>query len=1212
MELKRVEIVGFKSFPEKIRVEFGEGVTAIVGPNGSGKSNIADAVRWVLGEQSAKTLRGARMDDVIFAGTERRKPLGYAEVTLVLDNSDRKMPVDYNEVSISRRIFRSGESEYAINGGRCRLRDVQEMLMDTGIGKEGYSLIGQGQIDQLLSSKPQDRRAIFEEAAGITKFKTRRDQAQKQLADEASKLERVSDILNELNARIEPLKKQSETAQQYLSLKEELKLYEVSSFIGEYELLKTQSEKLDQSLSALEEQISASREKEAEAKEKADQLAQDVDENRKKLLRLNQELGELKLSLETSEGDKRVLKEQINHYQEDMDSYQIRILDLKERIADRTHTLEKEEARIRSLDQTIEEQENSLKTKEESFVQLSGKLEEQSKKEKEAARKLNEAEEELQFATASRERFVLLASQDREQMKSRVEETAALRIRKEEGEKQIGILSRQTEEIAHEIENLLSEEKKADTQYQENKTRSEELVRSQESLMLELKDLQGRIGWLSGLDQDYEGFSGSVKALMKLKRGTAGSREARLGSAIHGTIADIIEVDKRYTVAMDVALGAGLQNVIVDNTSGVRSLIDYLREKRIGRATFMPLDQVTARNPFQKEAEVLSMPGVIGFADSLVGVKEIYRKVISRQLGGVVVCENFDSASAVSRRFGNSLRVVTLDGDIFNIGGSITGGSNHQQKSGILGRKAEMDELKGTLKEKRQEADQIYKKTREISEALRLSGEETRKIRLELSKKRTEETDLRAQLEKYRGQMEEVESRLTEARLQDEDADKIRQEHEKALKESEARLQKAESLRKEAAEKLDQEQNARTLLEEELAAGKEEKQNLMIRLAGTRQEKQFLTQQKVWETTEIDHLSQEAESLIDESNLSSEALKNTMNKVESLEKEQEKTRDLIEQMQNSIKDQESVFQTVDDEREQALRETEDILRSFSVLEKEQVRLDAQSARARKELEELQDRMWEDYEITYGAAKELAARKFNDDEQMLAASELSKTKRRQMISRLKEQIRALGPVNVGAITEYKSLTERCAFLSGQRDDILKSEQNLTDIIRQMTTKMEEQFKSGFAAIAESFDQVFKLMFGGGRGILRLSEEEESLEAGIEIIAQPPGKKLQNMLLLSGGERALTAIALLFAIQQLNPAPFCILDEIEAALDDANVERFAGYLRQMCSETQFIVITHRKGTMVAADTLYGVTMEEKGVSKCISVNFDTSGEDIYGAV
>ena len=1213
MELKRVEIVGFKSFPEKIRVEFGEGVTAIVGPNGSGKSNIADAVRWVLGEQSARMLRGAKMEDVIFAGTERRKPLGYAEVTLVLDNRDRKMAVDYKEVAISRRIFRSGESEYAINGGRCRLRDVQEMLMDTGIGKEGYSLIGQGQIDQLLSSKPQDRRAIFEEAAGITKFKTRRDQAQKQLADEASKLERVSDILNELNARIEPLRKQSETAKEYLSLKEELKLYEVSSFIGEYELLKAQSDKLDQALKDLEEQLEASRQKETQAKEKADQLAQDVDENRKKLLRLNQELGDLKLSLESSEGDKRVLKEQISHCQEDINSYQIRIADLKERIADRTNTLEKQEAKIRSLDQTIDEQESSLKAKEEAFSLVNQQLEEQSQKERDAAQKLSEAEEEYQFALSSRERFSLLASQDQEQLRNRQEEIEDLEERKAQAQQEMNALCLQSEETNKEIEDLLKEEKTAEEQYQKNKNQSDELARSQESLMLELKDLQGRIGWLNGLEQDYEGFSGSVKALMKLKRSTEGSREARLGAAIHGTVADIIEVDKRYTVAMDVALGAGLQNIIVDNTAGAKSLISYLREKKIGRATFLPLDQVTARNPYQREAEVLKMPGVIGFADTLVGGKQIYQKIISRLLSGVVVCEDFDSASAVSKRHGNALRVVTLDGDIFNIGGSITGGSNHQQKSGILGRKAEMDELRQTLKGKRQEADQIYRKIREASETLRVSGEKTRQIHLELGKKRSEETNLLTQIEKYRGQMEELESRLEKMRLDDEDAGKIREEHQKSLTESVDRLEKAEVLRKEKQEALSKEQETLTELEEKIAAEKEDRQGLMIRLAGIRQEKQFLAQQKEWEATEIDHLSQEAETLIDESNLSKQTMTEALSKVENLEKEQENTRNLIEGMQESIRNQENVFQSVDDEREKALQETEEILRSFSQLEKEQVRLDNQSSRARKELEDLQDRMWEDYEITYGAAKELAARKFNDDEQMLAASELSKTKRRQMISRLKEQIRALGPVNVAAITEYTSLTERCAFLSGQRDDILKSEQNLTDIIRQMTTKMEEQFKSGFAAIAESFDQVFKLMFGGGRGILRLTEAEESLEAGIEIIAQPPGKKLQNMLLLSGGERALTAIALLFAIQQLNPAPFCILDEIEAALDDANVERFARYLRQMCSSTQFIVITHRKGTMVAADTLYGVTMEEKGVSKCISVNFDASSqEEVYGAV
>ena len=464
MYLKRIEMHGFKSFANKMLFDFHEGITGIVGPNGSGKSNVSDAVRWVLGEQSARQLRGGNMQDVIFAGTETRKPQSFAAVSITFDNSDHALDIDFEEVTVTRRLYRSGESEYKINNSTVRLRDIHELFYDTGIGKEGYSLIGQGQIDQLLSSKPQDRRAIFEEAAGITKFKTRRDQAQKQLADEASKLERVSDILNELNARIEPLRKQSETAKEYLSLKEELKLYEVSSFIGEYELLKAQSDKLDQALKDLEEQLEASRQKETQAKEKADQLAQDVDENRKKLLRLNQELGDLKLSLESSEGDKRVLKEQISHCQEDIDSYQIRIADLKERIADRTNTLEKQEAKIRSLDQTIDEQESSLKAKEEAFSLVNQQLEEQSQKERDAAQKLSEAEEEYQFALSSRERFSLLASQDQEQLRHRQEEIEDLEERKAQAQQEMNALCLQSEETNKEIEDLLKEEKTTEEQ----------------------------------------------------------------------------------------------------------------------------------------------------------------------------------------------------------------------------------------------------------------------------------------------------------------------------------------------------------------------------------------------------------------------------------------------------------------------------------------------------------------------------------------------------------------------------------------------------------------------------------------------------------------------------------------------------------------------------------------------------------------------------
>lgn len=1213
MELKRVEIIGFKSFPDKVRVEFGEGVTAIVGPNGSGKSNIADAVRWVLGEQSAKTLRGSKMEDVIFAGTERRKPLGFAQVTLVLDNRDRKMSVDYEEVAISRRIYRSGESEYAINGGRCRLRDVQEMLMDTGIGKDGYSLIGQGQIDQLLSSKPQDRRMIFEEAAGITKFKTRRDQAQKQLADEAGRLDRVSDILNELNSRIEPLRQQSEAAKKYLELRDELKLYEVSSFIGEYEQLKAQYDRVEALLSDLEEQIASSKALEEAAREKSEQLARSVDENRRRLLSLNQELSDLKLSQESGEGDKRVLLEQISHYQEDMESLQIRLDELKTRISDRTRTLEKEENKSRSLDEKISEQSEAQKKLEEQSLSQQKENELQGAAVQKARKELTEAEDEYQFASVEYQRYELLSSQDKDQLENSREEISGLQARKAGAEQALQELDARLAGQQKEFDDLSERLKKAEDRYSQDKKLQDDKRRQQESLMLQLKDMQGKIGWLNGLNQDYEGFSGSVKALMKLKKAQEGSYEFRLGGSIHGTLADLIHVKKEYSVALDVALGAALQNVVVDNTSGAKSLISYLRDKRIGRATFLPLDSVTARGRIAAEKEILAMPGVIGFADTLVETKDIYRKILSRQLGGVVVAKDFDSASRVSRAHGQVVRVVTLDGDIFNIGGSITGGSNHQQKSGILSRKAEMDDLRESLAVKRKEGDQLFHEIRDLGFALASQASGIAELKNSLTRLEQSRQETGAAMDQYRFQIEEVERRLQEVSTEGDNVLKIHQEHQEAFEKSKERLQKAADNRSGLQEKLKQEEQKLHELEETLAGTKQRIQELTLRLNGLKQEKQFMLQQIQWETGEIETLTTEAESIIDESAGVKESLEKAQKDIVAIGERQEKIRLELEEKQQLIHKQEVLFEQVDEQRESALKETEELLRNFSGLEKEQVRLENQSSRAKKDLDDLQDRMWEDYQITYGAAKELAARGFNDDEDMQAASELSKTKRRQKISQLKEEIKKLGPVNVAAITEYQSLTERVEFLSRQRDDILQSEQNLQDIILQMTSKMEEQFKAGFASIAASFDQVFKLMFGGGQGILRLTEGEDSLEAGIEIIAQPPGKKLQSMLLLSGGERALTAIALLFAIQQLNPAPFCILDEIEAALDDANVERYARYLKKMCSSTQFIVITHRKGTMVAADTMYGVTMEEKGVSKCISVNFDSKEqEELYGAV
>lgn len=1195
MELKRIEMVGFKSFPEKIKVEFGEGITAIVGPNGSGKSNIADAVRWVLGEQSAKSLRGSKMEDVIFAGTARRKPLGFAQVTLVLDNRDHKMALDYDEVAISRRIFRSGESEYLINNGRCRLRDVQELLMDTGIGKDGYSLIGQGQIDQLLSSKPQDRRAIFEEASGITKYKTRRDQATKQLQDEAMRLTRVTDILGELELRLEPLRLQAEVAEKYLALREELKLYEVSAFIGEYDQLKAQCEKVQGMLEDLLSQIESSRSRQEEAKEATARLGREADEKRSQLMELSRLVNELRISLESKEGDLRLFQQQAEHYETEKEDLTKRLEDTNDRLKERRNTLKKQQEKLSELNTKALSMRDGVTKRQEAVQKIQNQNEEALEKEEGVRRQLDELTRRQIEVQAENERSRLMVDQDKEQHQSFQEERSRLKedIRSDEEELKKAEESTNLQlEKENEIRSALSEGRR-------ELAEKEEEIRSLSSLQNEkvvnLKSLQDRLNWLEGMEAEYQGFSAPVKALMK----------SGASSGIRGTVAELIKVPRPYLLALDTALGVSLQNVVVDTDQDAKKCIAYLREKKLGRATFLPVKTVVGRSESKEKQTIEAMEGVIGFAPSLISYDPAYAKIISRLMGNLVLAKDFDCASKVSNRFGQVVRVVTLEGDIFNIGGAITGGSTQGKTAGILSRRGEKEALSESLEKERAKADELYRQLQEAREALPAKEEAVRGIETRLQEEEEKTALLKSNLEKSRFILETRQERLRELLDGNKELSSLVEKHEEKLKETGAALeqiqQEREDLTKEEARVRDELEKIGQMLEEERELlGKES-----LALAGTDQEKQFMSQSVEHEEMEILHLEEEAEALTSSLGTLEKEHKSSQSGQAKTEKEKERLIQEIEARSGEIEVQREACEETERLREESMARSEETLREFAALEKEQIRLEGQAQRAEKDLSELSERMWDEYEITYTAALELAKNGFNDDEDLRAASELSKTRRRQNISRLKSEIRALGSVNVDAIVEYKALTERVDFLTRQRDDIVASEANLQEVIAQMTRQMEIRFKKGFAAIRESFNQVFQQMFGGGQGLLELAEGADALEAGIEIIAQPPGKKLQNMMLLSGGERALTAIALLFAIQQLNPAPFCILDEIEAALDDANVSRFAEYLQDMTDHTQFIVITHRKGTMAAADMMYGVTMEEKGVSKCISVKFEEEG-------
>ncbi len=1194
MELKRVEMVGFKSFPEKLSITFDKGITAIIGPNGSGKSNISDAIRWVLGEQSAKSLRGTRMEDVIFAGTQRRKPLGYAQVTLVLDNSDHKIDLPFEEIAICRRVYRSGESEYFVNQTRYRLKDIHEMLMDTGIGKDGYSVIGQGRIDQLLSTKPQERRLIFEEAAGIVKYKTRKEEAAKQLAEEAVSLSRVNDRLFDMEQRLGPLKEQAEKAEQYKALDEELRVYEINSFLDQYHQYKKQYDENESKLNALESDLEQARTVQEEAKARSAKLQEETESVGQAVTKAFQDLSTARLERESADGDRRLKVQEKEHAEQEITSSTARLNEVKAKLKARSQTIDQEEKLLKDL-----EKEDLAKEK------LQNTYIEQDRSQAEALLLCGQAR------ISAEDKWGKVRDQLEEQKRKR----DALQIRVEQSR---SVLSGADEQMSDLVQNyseekenldrrtalredLLAKSEAKNKEAQEKEARLIEMrasihdtQRKAEAILQEIRSAQERLKWIADLEREYEGYSASVKTVMQLK-----NRQPQRWRGVRGTVADLITIPEPLTEALNVALGGAVQNIILEKQDEAKELIRILREQKAGRATFQPLDSVSGRDHGRSQGQILEMmqkqKKILGFADELITYDAQYKPVISRLLGNVIVVEDFDTGAALNQRFNAYYRIVTLKGEIFNIGGSITGGSSTVRENSILGRRADKERTQSSLKQKQQENQELTAKAAEQIRSRDRLQMELSSLKEELSSLESARMETEQEIAKSRFVVEQLEERrsrfdqtqqeqLKEIEERQAEMDLLEKQIENTSHEMEALGQQVESLR--------HEQEMRRRQNEELRM---QMMQLQVERSAITQQRSSLDRTLEWEYNEIEDLSQEADALLD-------STANDRERIASLEKEIESLGQRYEQLGQTILKLEKVSAGLEAkktdkerEREQVIAETEEAIRICSGLEKEQIRLEAAFNRAKKDLTNLQDQIWEKYELTYNAALRLEKKDLG-----------SKTAVAKRIQELRGQIRRLGPVSLQAIEEYAILSERFAIDTAQKEDIVKATESLEQVIRQLTRQMENQFEESFKQIAESFDKVFRRLFGGGRGILRLSEDAGVLDCGIEIIAQPPGKKLQNMMLLSGGERALTAIALLFSIQQLSPAPFCVLDEIEAALDDANVSRFAGYLNELCEHTQFIVITHRKGTMEAAHTMYGVTMEEKGISKCFSMQFEDTEE------
>ena len=1178
MYLKTIEIQGFKSFANKINFQFHNGITGIVGPNGSGKSNVADAVRWVLGEQRSKQLRGGSMQDIIFAGTELRKPLSYAYVAITLDNSDHQLPIDYNEVTVARRLYRSGESEYLINGTVCRLKDVNELFYDTGIGKEGYSIIGQGQIDKILSGKPEERRELFDEAAGIVKFKKRKATAAKKLEEEKANLVRVTDILSELEKQIGPLERQSEKAKIYLKKKEALKTLDVNCFLLEHQRLNKELEAAQEKFRIADNQLKevtgryeGIKKEYEETTAAMEALEANIEKNRTLLSDSNVMRGKL-------EGQINVYKEQIHSAENNEQHFHTRRESVEQEIALRQaerDALLKEKAKI---DATVTD---ILKERDEAQAKLDAVLEQIAQVSEEIEAQKNAIITGLNHRATIKSKISRFDSMVEQQQIRRAEiQSRMLRVRSDE-EKQketIENLERVAEEVSAALEEMKGRVAEKEAQliaFRQELNDCDEAYRStQEKYHRE----QSRLEALSNMTERYEGYGGAVKSVMEQKQREKG---------IIGVVADILKTEARYEVAIETALGGNIQNIVTESEEVAKRMISYLKQQRAGRATFLPLNSIKNAQEF-KNTDCLKEPGVVGLADTLVKVNAQYQSVAKSLLGRILVVDNMDSAVKIARKYHYTIRIVTLEGENLVPGGAISGGA-FKNNSNLLGRRREMEAIEKDLQEL---AVQMETLSRNIE------------------KKRAARNGLRVELEDLKGSVQRMLLEQNTARLnvtaaleRKEEALSDAGELTRELQEMEEKLQQI-SLEKAAvveelrtSEQAEREADARGLKLQgrllELNAEEEEEAEKVkewdMKVQSFMQTVSFHQQNVDRIQNEIQRFERELTEIQDSISMSKQDVADKEAAILALTNELLHSDEILGEASVQLKEDTARKEALSSKQKKFFDTREELAQQMNNLDKEVYRLTSHIEKLEESIENQINYMWNEYEITLSNALALADSTLTD----LAAM-------KKEIAEVKAEIKKLGDVNVNAIEDFKNLMERYTFLKTQHEDLIEAEKTLEKIIEELDASMRKQFREKFSDIAKEFDKVFKELFGGGKGTLELQEDEDILEAGIRIIAQPPGKKLQNMMQLSGGEKALTAIALLFAIQNLKPSPFCLLDEIEAALDESNVGRYAKYLHKLTKHTQFIVITHRRGTMEEADRLYGITMQEKGVSALVSVN------------
>ncbi|MGO3167156.1 chromosome segregation protein SMC [Senegalia sp. (in: firmicutes)] len=1183
MYLKKLELQGFKSFADKTTIDFERGITGVVGPNGSGKSNISDAIRWVLGEQKVKTLRGSKMEDVIFAGTSKRKPLGFSEVTLVLDNKNKKIPIDYSEVSVTRRVYRSGESEYYINKSSARLKDVKELFMDTGIGTDGYSIIGQGKIEEILSSKAEDRRNLIEEAVGIVKYKSRKKESEKKLDKTKENLIRINDIIEELSKNIDSLKEQSEKANEYISLKERLKKVEVNLFIREIRQKKNDIKHLNHQKEVVLEEYSSIKETQnkiedefqktkklieetdiiiEETQNKKQSIQKDIEKkeidlkiNNEKISFLNREIIRLDLELESNIELVEEKKDELLELKNKKNDIDNQIKDLNLRLDNIKESLKINESNIKFSEENIEKKKSTIIDILNNITEKKGKI---------------NTIESFNKNMNKREKDIL-------------EEKNELIIRKESIKNETISISEEIDYLKEELKININKKDNILNNKEMNQEKLEKYSDNINKLSASIDSNISRFKMLNNTKERYEGYYKGVKNIL-----LATKKDNQFGSGLKGVVAELIETEEKYEKAIEIALGGALQNIVTESKEDAKRFIDYLKKNKLGRVTFLPLESIKARNNHTNLENLLSEDGVYGIASSLIKFDDVYKDIFEYLLGRIILIKDLNTGISISRKFKNSFKLVTLEGDVINTSGSMTGGDyKNNNSTSLIGRDREIEDLKdqiNSLKEKHENMilkhSQFKKEIIKGEKELEKLNEYINTLKIDINNKENKNYNLNEQ-------SREIENRVSRHLKE---LNNIKEENKNSenrvnkIKEEIRELENKNNLTKENVEidfkKHNKEKEKITQLSNLIT-------KLKISLTSLEgNKKEILNTIKRLEL-EINSANEKEDTIKEDIKIKEKDIKNTEKLLDSIDIGKINLETKLTKCNSELVESKNKKRLYLNSFYKEQENSKEVNENISQIQKSLNAIDVKITKSETSLENYNHKLWDEYEFTLEMALE-----FEEEIENLI-------KVQSQIKEYKRKIKSLGNINLDSIEEYKDISNRYEFLTGQKEDLKNAKKSLEKVIKDMEVKMEDLFLEKFKIIKQNFKEVFEKLFGGGKTDIFLVDKEDVLASDIEIIAQPPGKKLQNINLLSGGEKSLTAISLLFAILKLKPTPFCVLDEIEAALDDANVVRFSEYLREFADKTQFIVITHRKGTMETVDSLYGVTMEENGISKLLSV-------------